>query len=69
MPISTKTKYLAPTDPTMPGMALEVIELVDSYMIWVGVAESPETVAKATLEGNLCRDWACAMPPKRVRGL
>jgi hypothetical protein len=67
MSVSAKTEYLAPAEPSMPGMVLEVIELVDSYMIWVGVAESPETVETASLLGRLCKDWAYAMPPREVR--
>lgn len=66
MSISTVTKYLPPGDPTMPGLALQITQLVDSYMIWVGVAESSEGVERASVEGKLCQDWACAMPPKRV---
>jgi hypothetical protein len=67
MTVSVKTEYLAPAEPSMPGMVVEVIELVDSYMIWVGVAESPETVETASLRGRLCKDWAYAMPPREVR--
>lgn len=49
----------------MPPLALQVIQLVDSYMVWVGVAEGgPDDIQKASLFGNLCKDWACAMPAK-----
>ncbi|KAF9452703.1 hypothetical protein P691DRAFT_618052, partial [Macrolepiota fuliginosa MF-IS2] len=63
--ISTKTKYVAPVDASMPGLAVEVTQLVDSCMIWIGVAESPETVGRASVQGKLCRDWAVAMAPRR----
>lgn len=59
----TETKYLPAGDPTLPGFAIQVTRLVDSYMIWVGVCGDPGEVEKAPLRGNLCRDWACAMPP------
>jgi hypothetical protein len=66
--ISVETKYLAPSDPSLPALALQVTRLVDSYMLWVGITEgSPTNVEKASLHGNLCKDWACAMPPKTVR--
>ncbi|KXN91028.1 hypothetical protein AN958_03095 [Leucoagaricus sp. SymC.cos] len=65
--VVTRTEYLAPADPSMPGLVLEVTELVDSYMIWIGVAASAEKAEEATVAGRLTRDWACAMPPKRVR--
>lgn len=36
-------------------------------MVWVGVAEGgPDDIQKASLFGNLCKDWACAMPAKDV---
>lgn len=64
--VKTRTEYLAPEDPTQPGLAMEVIELVDSYMIWIGVAESAEKVGEASLAGRLAGDWACGMPPQRA---
>ncbi|KNZ72898.1 hypothetical protein J132_01890 [Termitomyces sp. J132] len=65
--ISVSTNYLTPSDPSLPALALQVTQLVGSYMLWVGTTEgSPEDVDKATMQGNLCKDWACAMPPKVV---
>ncbi|KAL4266394.1 Proteasome assembly chaperone 3 [Pleurotus pulmonarius] len=45
--IVVKTIHLPPSDPSLPALALQVTQLVDSY-----------------LQGNLSRDWACAMPPR-----
>lgn len=50
---------------------MQIICLVDSYMIWVGTTsegrgEEAEGGAElAPLQGHLARDWACAMPPVR----
>lgn len=57
------TKSVVPTDKSLPTLALQVICLVNSYMVWVGVASSPNEEARVTVNhGNLCRDWACGMP-------
>ncbi|KAF9469935.1 hypothetical protein BDZ94DRAFT_43665 [Collybia nuda] len=62
--ISVETQVLTSSNLSQPALALQVIQLVDSYMLWVGVAEgSLDDVQKSTLRGNLCKDWACAMPP------
>jgi proteasome assembly chaperone 4 len=61
--VSIYTKYVAPSKPGGRGLAVQVIELVDSYMIWVGEVEGgPEEVGKAMVGGRLCRDWACGLP-------
>ncbi|KAF8236545.1 hypothetical protein L208DRAFT_1390654 [Tricholoma matsutake] len=61
---SVDTRYLASSDPSLPALALQVIRLVDSHMIWIGTTEcSPADVGRACLQGSLCKDWACAMPP------
>ncbi|KAH0827369.1 hypothetical protein J3R83DRAFT_4018 [Lanmaoa asiatica] len=61
--IEVRTKYIAPTEATLPALGVHVTRLVDSYMIWVGVTEeTAETVEDAPRRGSLCRDWACAMP-------
>ena len=61
--ISVNSKYIAPSDPSLPALALQITSLVDSYMIWVGVTNQlPESVESAARSGLLCRDWACAMP-------
>lgn len=61
--ISVETKHLVSSDPSQPALALQVTRLVDSYMLWVGIAEgSPDDVEKSSLRGNLCKDFACAMP-------
>lgn len=66
--ISVKARHLASSDPFLPALALQVTRLVDSYMIWVGTTEgSPADVEQACSQGSLCKDWACAMPPKTVR--
>lgn len=61
------TKYVPPTEPALPPLALQVTQLVGSYMIWVGATEEPaEKVEYAPLRGALTRDWVCAMPPTSV---
>lgn len=58
-----ETKYISPSDSSLPAVALQITRMVDSYMLWVGTTENmAEDVAKAPMQGNLCRDWACAMP-------
>lgn len=61
--ISVSSRYIAPTDPSLPALALQITSLVDSYMIWIGATnQPPESVQNAARSGSLCRDWACAMP-------
>ncbi|OJA20108.1 hypothetical protein AZE42_07973 [Rhizopogon vesiculosus] len=61
--ISVSSNYIAPSDPSLPALALQITSLVDSYMIWVGATnQPPESVQNAARSGSLCRDWACAMP-------
>ncbi|KAF8904455.1 hypothetical protein CPB84DRAFT_1814449 [Gymnopilus junonius] len=62
-------KVIATNDPSLPSLVLQVTQMVDTYMLWVGTAENTEigNGEKVVLGGNLCRDWACAMPP-RVAG-
>ena len=70
--IKIVSKQLTGSDTSLPPLSMQIICLVDSYMIWVGttsdvqggqVEGGPEL---APLQGNLARDWACAMPPVRV---
>jgi hypothetical protein len=68
--ISIETKYIRPEDDSLPGLAIQITWLVDSYMLWVSTTEGvAENVWKAPLQGSLCRDWACAMPPFNVSAL
>ncbi|KAG2356444.1 hypothetical protein BDR07DRAFT_1473755 [Suillus spraguei] len=61
--IFVTSRYVAPSDPSLPALALQITSLVGSYMIWVGVTnQPPESVQNAARSGVLCRDWACAMP-------
>ncbi|TRM70023.1 hypothetical protein BD626DRAFT_22190 [Schizophyllum amplum] len=61
--ISVTTRYVSPQDDSLPPLALQITRMVGSYMLWVGMAEGgPDRVAEAPLRGNLCKDWACAMP-------
>lgn len=61
--ISVSSKYIAPSDPSLPALALQITSFVDSYMIWIGATnQPPESVQNAARSGSLCRDWACAMP-------
>jgi len=69
--IKIVSKRLAGSDSSLPPLAMQIICLVDSYMIWVGTTsegrgEEAEGGAElAPLQGHLARDWACAMPPVR----
>jgi len=58
--ISVEARRIENPDPSLPALALQVIELVESYMIWVGVARG--SAEDAVQSGNLGKDWACAMP-------
>ena len=65
--ISVETKRVPPSDPTLPPLALQATQLLDSYMLWVGTTEEPaEDMQHASLHGHLARDWACAMPASKV---
>jgi proteasome assembly chaperone 4 len=63
--MKTQIKVLTSNDPTLPPLVLHIIHLVDSYMLWIGVSSSGDgnDAQRVILNGNLCRDWACAMPP------
>ena len=71
--IKIVSKQLTGLDTSLPPLAMQIICLVDSYMIWVGTTsdvqgEQVEGGAElAPLHGHLARDWACAMPPVRFR--
>ena len=65
--IAISTRYLAPSKAALPGLVLQVTQLVDSYMLWVGISEGgPEDKEQVVAQGNLCKDWAVAMPPRPV---
>ncbi|KAF8829106.1 hypothetical protein HHX47_DHR3000754 [Lentinula edodes] len=65
--IPTKVHYIASDNPSIPAFALQITQIVDSYMLWASPTELFEgDVERAPLSGSLCRDWACAMPPKAV---
>lgn len=69
--IKIVSKHLTGSDTSLPLLTMQIICLVDSYMIWVGAThdsqgEQAEGSAELTpLQGRLARDWACAMPPVR----
>jgi len=71
--IKIVSKQLAGSDSSLPSLVMQIICLVDSYMIWVGTTsdsqgEQAEGGAElAPLQGRLARDWACAMPPVGFR--
>jgi proteasome assembly chaperone 4 len=67
--ISIETKFVPPSDPSLPALVLQVTRLVGSYMIWVGATTitGPQEAQSAISHGKLTRDWACAMPPVSVR--
>jgi len=66
--IKSQVKILGSSDPSLPPLALQVTQMVDSYMLWIGAVEANVEGAgeKAVLKGSLCKDWACAMPPRAV---
>ena len=73
MSIKIVSKQLTGLDSSLPRLVMQIICLVDSYVIWVGTTldgqgEQVEGNAEmAPLQGHLARDWACAMPPVRFR--
>lgn len=63
--IQVETKYIPPSDLSLPAIVVQVTRLVGSYMLWVGTTDvAAEDVRKAPLQGRLAKDWACAMPTK-----
>ena len=68
--ITTEIRHFPPLEDSLPAIVIQVTSLVNSYMVWIGTTDRrPEDIQKVPLEGNLCRDWACAMPPVSVRVL
>lgn len=71
--IKIVSKQLTGSDSSLPSLAMQIICLVDSYMIWVGTTSDVQGERVegggelAPLQGRLARDWACAMPPVRFR--
>lgn len=68
--IKIVAKQLTGSDSSLPPLTMQVICLVDSYMIWVGTTSDGRGeggAELAPLQGHLARDWACAMPPVRFR--
>jgi len=68
--VKVEVKSVASGDPTLPPLVLQVTKMVGTYMLWVGVSTNKDgNGEQAILDGNLCKDWACAMPPsKNVSG-
>ena len=72
--IGTRSFSFEATTNGMPAIIVQVTELLQSYMIWVGVVDadvgaSPGTAMierLAATQGSLAKDWACAMPPSSV---
>jgi len=67
--IDVQTKILPSNDPASPPLVLRVTKMVNTYMLWIGIASKNDEVDgdRVVSEGKLCRDWACAMPPRTVR--
>ncbi|TFL01584.1 hypothetical protein BDV98DRAFT_507180, partial [Pterulicium gracile] len=58
-------RFIESTDPSIPHLAIQLTHMLDSYMIWVGTTTLPEHDVKyAPVQGSLCKDWSCAMPPR-----
>ena len=67
--MNVQLKRLETSDPSLPSLVLQITQLVDTYMLWIGIADGDMGVGeaeKAVLRGNLCNDWACAMPTRVV---
>jgi len=64
--IKTQVKILGSSDPSLPPLALQVTQMVETYMLWIGAVDTDvgDVGEKAVLNGSLCKDWACAMPPR-----
>ncbi|OBZ67160.1 hypothetical protein A0H81_12812 [Grifola frondosa] len=62
--IHVDIKYIPPSEPSLPALAVQITQLVGSYMLWVGTTDSEEELANAPVQGCLSRDWACAMPAR-----
>ena len=61
--ITVETRYVPSPDGVVPALAVQVVSMVDSYMVWIGATElGPDAVVRAPAQGRLARDWACAMP-------
>ena len=52
------------------SLVIQIICLVDSYMLWVGFDDSNlKDEHLVVTSGNLCHSWACAIPSVAVRFL
>ena len=52
------------------SLVIQVLCLVDSYMIWLGFnGYSLEDEHSVVANGSLCNSWACATPSTSVRFL
>ncbi|KAF8331110.1 uncharacterized protein EI90DRAFT_3058588 [Cantharellus anzutake] len=56
--------------PASPCILLQVTELVESYIIWVGISDTPVTssepqdiLEQRISQGCLATDWGCGVPP------
>lgn len=68
--IKVQVKIIGANDPASPPLVLQVTQMVNTYMLWIGAVENISDIGageNAVLSGNLCKDWACAMPATIVR--
>jgi proteasome assembly chaperone 4 len=65
MSLRIESRFLPPSSNDVPALAVQIICMTNSYMIWIG-ATSQENVESAVQAGRLAMDWACAMPPLAV---
>lgn len=42
------------------ALVVQITSLVEGYMVWVGLVDEDDVI------GNLCKDWAVAMPASEV---
>lgn len=58
MEFTVERTVIESQDPSEPAIGIQIVKLVDSYMVWIGKASDLDEPG----QGNLCKDWAYAMP-------
>jgi hypothetical protein len=72
--LSSVSKYFKSEDQLgIPGIAVQVTQGVESYLIWAGVTNKeptrvndPEELDGIVRNGQLGNDWACSMATDKV---
>jgi hypothetical protein len=76
-PLWPKSFAFEATANGMPAIIIQITELLQSYMIWVGAINADITPSSETniieqlaaTRGSLATDWACAMPRLAVSAM